>query len=155
MTEKEYQVYKNIDFYKRYNENKVFFHRSNHEEDFGTLEKNIIINFFNEQGYKARYIGNGRFFKIHEKNKPYVFNFHVAHLLWGAAEIMMFAKNTNSSIFIGNTFGNICSDIDNFLNGSHERRPLPTFRNIEDLYNALKEALVIYQDFKKEFVKHY
>ena len=155
MTEKEYQVYEHIDFYKRYNENKVFEYREDYSEHFNKIQKSIIIDFFSELGYKARYIGNGRFFKINEKNKPYEFNFHVAHLLWGAAEIMMFAKNTNSDIFIGNTFGNISSDIDDYLNGSNERRPLPTFRNMEDLSNALKEALVIYEDFKKEFVKHY
>lgn len=155
MTEKEYQVYEHINFYKRYNENKVFEYREDYSEHFIKIEKSTIIDFFSELGYKARYIGNGRFFKIHEKNKPYVFDFHVAHILRGAAEIMIYAENTNSDILIGSTFGNICSDIDNFLNGSHERRPLPTFRNMEDLYNALKEALVIYEDFKKEFVKHY
>lgn len=153
MTEKEYLLYRNIDFYNRYN---CF--REKYKDVEPNLEKyevNLVLNIFKNIGYdNVRFMKSGSFFKIKEKQKPYEFYFHVS-LKYGVCELIIGGENLLTKTFVGSVFGGIMRDILKFEGKEEKRFPLPGYRNYYDLKIILKESLSIYEDFKKEFIKQY
>lgn len=129
MTEQEYSLYKNINFYNRYNS-----FREKYVDVEPTLEKYEIIKvleIFKELGYeKVKFMKSGRFFKVRNKEKPFDFYFH-ASLKYGICELILGGENTEKDIFIGGVYGNIMDDILFYKDNLEERFPLcklPLFR---------------------------
>ena len=155
MTDKEYLVYKNINFFNRYNAFRI---KSTDIDINETLEKydiGKVLEIFSELGYeKVKFIKSGTFFKETNKENPFEFYFHVS-LKYGVCELILGGKNLEKDIFVGGVYGNIMSDLLSFESKEEKRFRRPCFTDYNELKEILKESLSIYEDFKKEFIKQY
>lgn len=132
-----------IDFVKRakkLTEN----HFTNSYNTFKDYENEEVIKILDELGYKAKYNRKESFFKIIEKKSPYKFYFHIS-LKYGTVELIWYVDKEDE--FYG---GSVWSMMKRILEGNDEMLMQPEFHNYEELKEILKEAFLMYEDFKKE-----
>jgi hypothetical protein len=150
LNSKEYLVYKNIDFVKRYeslSKNFQFEDRLDYAND-------EVLSLITKLGYKAKYVKSDNFFKVEEKVNSIKFYLNVC-LKYSNAELIIGATDIAKNQFItGDVFHGLHSDMKYAegveLNGFVKK---PKFRTYEDLEAILKEAFSIYEDFKTELLK--
>ncbi|CAL2107147.1 conserved hypothetical protein [Tenacibaculum sp. 190524A02b] len=153
MTDKEYLIYNNINFFNRYNSFRIKF--KDIDETLENYDVKQVLKIFEELGYsKTTFVKNGVFFKIKEKEKPFEFYFHVS-LKYGVCELILGGKNINTDIFVGGVYGNILDDILEYENKKQQSFPLPCFSNYNELKEILNNSLSIYEDYKTEFIKQF
>jgi hypothetical protein len=150
LNSKEYQIYKNIDFVKRYevlSSSFQFEERLNYTND-------EVLSLIAKLGYKAKYLKNNNFFKIEDKINGVKYYLNIC-LKYSNAELIIGAAEIEKDQYItGSVFGGLYRDI-KFAEGIdlEENIKKPKFRNYEDLREILKEAFLIYEDFKQELLK--
>ncbi|MEK3917258.1 hypothetical protein [Paenibacillus sp. FSL H7-0331] len=111
--------------------------------------KSEALAIFNELGYDASFNTKESFFKIVDKFPPYRFQFHIS-LKYGAVELIWVVwKDDLIQRSIG-PWGLIKSYLDG--NFDDDKIFLPRFRIYDDLRGILKEALNMYEDFKREML---
>ncbi|MBC6111945.1 hypothetical protein ACFOG5_06315 [Pedobacter fastidiosus] len=144
------QIYCNIDFYDRY---KLICDLHQFENTFENVSKTEVLDILNQNGYTAKYLKNGGFFKINEMLNGIKFYFNFS-LKYGLVELIIGATDFKTDrLIMGGTFGNISDDIEHSKNvSSNKKLFLPSFRNYGDLTIILNKALLIYEDFKKELL---
>jgi hypothetical protein len=150
LNSKEYQVYKNIDFVKRYES----LSKSFQYEDRLEYANDEVLNLITKLGHKAKYVKSDNFFKVEEKVNGIKFYLNIC-LKYSNAELIIGATDITKNQFItGDVFHGLHSDIKYAegieLDGFVKK---PKFRNYEDLEAILKEAFSIYEDFKAELLK--
>lgn len=151
--EKEIQIYKNIDFYNRYEKLSNDFSFENTFEDYSNDE---VLKIIENLSYKAKYRKRDNFFQIVQKTDKYEFYFHIC-LKYGLAELIIGASRIISNEFLaGSVFMGMAKDMESLIGRESEGFiPKPRFRNYEDLKEILKIAFGIYEDFKKEVIKEF
>lgn len=120
------------------------------KESFENYDSNQVINMMGELGYKPSFNKKERFFKIVETQNPYKFQF-VISLRYGAAELI-WSVWKHSELTVGGTWGIIKRQLDGLENGQVRK---PVFRNYEELKALLTDVFVIYEDFKREYMREH
>jgi len=151
--EKAILIYKNINFYNRYEKLSNDYSFENTFENYSNDEVDKIIE---NLGYKARYDKKENFFGIRECQNNIIFYFNIS-LKYGLAELILGSRdNSTKDYLVGSVFSGMAKDIEPFIGREREGYiKKPRFRNYEDLRDILKEAFSIYEDFKREVVKEY
>jgi hypothetical protein len=150
LNSKEYQIYKNIDFVKRFESLSKNFQY----EDRLDYANDEVLNLIIKLGYKAKYIKSENFFKIEEKVNGIKFYLNTC-LKYSNAELIIGATDISKDQFItGSVFSRLYKLI-KFAEGVNleENIKMPKFRTYEDLEAILKESFSIYEDFKAELLK--
>lgn len=150
LNSKEYQVYKNIDFVKRYES----LSKSFQYEDRLEYANDEVLNLITKRGYKAKYLKSDNFFKVEEKVNGIKFYLNIC-LKYSNAELIIGATDISNGQFItGSVFSRLYKQI-KFAEGVdlEENIKMPKFRTYEDLEEILKETFSIYEDFKAELLK--
>jgi hypothetical protein len=147
---KEYVVYKNIDFIKRYESLSTNYQF----EDRLEYTNERVLDLIATLGYKVKYVKSNNFFKVEEKIEGIKFYLNIC-LKYSNAELIIGATEINTDQFItGDVFGRLYKLI-KYADGIELENSIrdPKFRTYEDLQAILKEAFSIYEDFKKEILK--
>lgn len=150
LNSKEYLLYKNINFVKRY-ENLSLNYQF---EDRLEYKNEGVLDLMAKLGYKAKYVKSNNFFKVEDKIEGIKFYLNTC-LKYGNAELIIGAAEIKADQFItGSVFHGLYSDI-KYAEGVQlgEFMKMPKFRTYEDLEAILKEAFSIYEDFKTELLK--
>ncbi|MEK8132977.1 hypothetical protein WMW72_34370 [Paenibacillus filicis] len=116
---------------------------------FEKYGKNEALAIFSELGYNASFNKKESFFKIVDKFPRYKFQFNVS-LKYGSVELIWAVWKDE---LIQRSLGPWCI-IKSQLDGNFEDDKifLPIFRNYDELRGILKEALHMYEDFKREML---
>lgn len=151
--EQKIQIYKNIDFYNRYEKLSNDFSFEKTFEDYSNDE---VLKIIENLGYRVKYRKKDNFFQIVQKTDKYEFYFHIC-LKYGLAELITGASDVISDEFLaGSVFMGMAKDMESFIGREREGFiSKPRFRNYEDLKEILKIAFGIYEDFKKEVIKEF
>lgn len=118
-------------------------------ESFEKYDNKEVINVFKEIGYKAVHIKNENFFKVVEKIEDYKFQFNIS-LKYGCVEFI-WAVWKGKELQTGSPWG-VLKDL---LEDNDESVSRPIFRNYDELKEILQEALLMYEDFKRELLDLY
>jgi hypothetical protein len=118
-------------------------------EGFGKYDNKEAINVFKELGYKAVHIKKENFFRITEGIDDYKFEFNIS-LKYGGTEFI-WAVWKGKELQTGSPWG----VLKKLLESNDERVRSPIFRNYHDLKEILQEALLMYEDFKRELLSIY
>lgn len=120
------------------------------EDCLRNYDVNKVIHLFNRLGYDAEYDGREEFFKTaFVDNSPnYKIWFNIS-LKYGIAEFIWVAYHQNEV-----RTGSPWSIYVRFL-GPDEKFKKPTFGSYEELEELLKEAFLMYEDFKRELISIY
>jgi len=119
-------------------------HFADSDSTFESYDNEEIIKILDELGYKAKYNKEENFFKIVEKVLAYKFYFHIS-LKYGTVELIWYVDKEDE--FYG---GSVWSMMKRILEGNDEMLMQPEFHNYEELEEILKEAFLMYEDFKNE-----
>ncbi|MFN8438021.1 MAG: hypothetical protein U0V72_10290 [Cytophagales bacterium] len=150
LNSKEYLIYKNIDFVKRYEVLSNGFQF----EDRLDYKNDEVLDLMAKLGYKAKYVKSNNFFKVEDKTNGIKFYLNIC-LKYSNAELIIGATDIKTDSFItGSVFSGLHRDLkyaegidlDSFIK-------MPKFRTYEDLELILKEGFSIYEDFKAELLK--
>lgn len=126
---------------KRLTEN-YFTDSNNTFEDYDNKE---VIKIFKELGYDVKYDKRENFFKVTEQLSLYRLQFHIC-LKYGQVDLGWWLFKDNKYYD-----GNVWFVMKGILDGTDERLMRPEFHNYEELKEILKEAFLMYEDFKKNF----
>lgn len=120
------------------------------EDCLGNYDVNKVIHLFNRLGYDAEYDGREEFFKTaFVDNSPnYKIWFNIS-LKYGIAEFIWVAYHQNKV-----RTGSPWSIYVRFLDPD-EKFKKPTFGSYGELEELLKEAFLMYEDFKRELISIY
>lgn len=125
---------------KRLTEN----HFENSYNTFGDYDNEEVIKIFRELGYDVKYDKRENFFKVTEKLIQYKLQCHIC-LKYGHVELGWYLLKDNK-YYDGYVWG----VMKNILEGNDEHLMRPEFHSYEELKEILKEAFLMYEDFKKE-----
>lgn len=112
------------------------------DEDFENVQ-NVILSF----EYNFRFSKSENFFKLIENVSFYRIQFNVSTLR-GIVEFVWGVEKNGERLKMG---GSICGAVEFLTNQEFTSKPV--YRSYEDLKVILKEALIIYEDFKAELIK--
>lgn len=118
------------------------------------VDKDKVISIFEKLGYSAKFVSRGRFYKISDESKNWLFNIHFS-IKNGLIEIIYGLKKNDSPQGLGGSAASICEDI-RYFKGIDSTGLIkdPTFDSYETLENILKQALEMYEQIKKEALSH-
>lgn len=152
LNSKEYQIYKKINFTKRY---EVLSNKFQFEERLQYTNE-TVLKMIKDFGYTVKYINNNNFFKVEEREHGVKFYFHIC-LKYSNTELITGATDIKTDQFLtGSVFGRLYKLIKHAEGVDlEENLKMPKFRNYEDLQEILKEAFGIYEDFKKALIEEY
>ncbi|MBA4493719.1 hypothetical protein ACFO25_04915 [Paenactinomyces guangxiensis] len=135
----------NIDFINRY---KSMSAKYDFDDEF-EYDNHEVLDMLNELGYHARFDKRENFFNIVEELPPCKFEFNIS-LKYSLLEFIWTVWKYGE-LQIGDPWG----ILKKLLDGSDESVRLPGFRNYNDLKEILKEAFLMYEDFKRELLSVY
>ncbi|PAD69684.1 hypothetical protein CHH83_07405 [Bacillus sp. 7586-K] len=120
------------------------------EDCLGNYDVNKVIHLFNRLGYVAEYDGREEFFKtaVVDNSPNYKIWFNI-RLKYGMGEFIWVAYHQNEV-----RTGSPWSIYVRFLDPD-EKFKKPTFGSYEELEELLKEAFLMYEDFKSELISIY
>ena len=118
-------------------------------ECFEKYDNKEVVNIFKELGYKAVHIKKENFFRITEGINDYKFEFNIS-LKYGCTEFI-WAVWKEKELQTGSPWG----ALKKLLEDNDERLQTPLFRNYDELKEILQEALIMYEDFKRELLDIY
>ncbi|QAA34639.1 hypothetical protein [Clostridium manihotivorum] len=132
-----------IDFVKRAKEltQNYSFDREN---SFECYDNDNVKSIFDELDYKVKYYKKEKFFKVAEKIKDKKIQFNIC-LKYGYVEMGWYLFRDNKYYN-----GSVWSMMKESLEDDGENLKDPCFHNYEELKEILKEAFLMYEDFKKE-----
>jgi len=139
-------VLEHINFLSRYGA--LYERFSLTEGRFDTYSNDEVLKIFELLGYKFKYNKKENFFGLKEQIKDFEFQFNISckyanvELIWGLT------KN-KERLTLGGPWG-LIGDL---LIGYNCNIKDPMFTSYDDLQAILKEALLIYEDFKKEVIQ--
>ncbi|PLR73612.1 hypothetical protein CYJ37_08760 [Bacillus sp. UMB0728] len=143
----------NISFEDRYRSLSARYKaNSNDMEDrLESYEKDKVEEIFNSLGYPAKFDKREKFFKlgVEYKSPDYKIWFNISVEL-GMTEFIWVVYHENEV-----QLGSPWSIYSRFLNPSGQRIKKPVYRSYEELEEILKEAILMYEDFKRELIKIY
>jgi len=153
LSKKLENLYDSIQLFERYNKLSEEYRHS--DELLEKTDKKKVIQIFENFGYKAKYRSGEKFYQITEEICNYQFYFHVS-LRYGKVELIFGLKKEINGEHYGGSITSVCKRIEITKEDVSEGYiKKPSFKSYQQLENILQESLLIYEDFKKEFVKEY
>lgn len=121
------------------------------EDRLESYDKDKVEEILNSIGYPAKFDKREKFFKLGvEDNSPdYKIWFNISVEL-GMTEFIWVVYYKNEL-----QLGSPWSIYSRLLNPSGQRIKKPVYRSYEELEEILKEAILMYEDFKRELIKIY
>ena len=146
-------LYDNIKLYDRYSNLSNTY--CDYESSLQIQDKKNVLEIFEELGYSAKYKTNEKFYAFYQNIENNSFYFHLG-LRFGIVEIIFGLKKDVDSEHIGGAITGICKRIE-LSNNIHKEEYIkgPAFSSYEELKEILNILLLLFEDFKKEFLDLY
>lgn len=135
-----------INFVERYEKLSYLYDdkRTRDEERLIYIDRGEVMEIIQDLGYEPKFDSREKFFKIKEEPiGEYLFGFHII-LRDGRVE-MVWVVRENGEVLLGSPWGIYAKQI---IDSSHIIKK-PVIGDYDDLEAVLKEAFLMYEDFKK------
>ena len=143
-----YKSFNNIDFVNKY---QTVMNRYNHSinDILSKMDKTIIKKLFKEAGYEFKISSPGQFFEFFESFN--VIKLKVSIKVSGGMIVVYVYIYINNEV-VKIDYTNFAFIYRILKNNMEEITNAPNFINYDELLFLLKDVMIIYEDFKKEFL---
>ncbi len=117
------------------------------------VDKNMVLDIFDELGYKPKYIHSETFYQIIEVIEGYEFYYHMSSK-YALVEQFFGVTNESTQEHFGTLSEGLCREGTIMRDGYPQLNsiPDPRFHDLIELLNILKRGLSVYEDFKNAVV---
>lgn len=141
------EVLNTIDFAQRYKTLCNQYPFDYYKERFINYNNSCVLDILLNIGYQVKYLKKENFFQSRKTLSIYQFKYNIS-IRSGGVELIWYVRK-NNKYYAGDSFSNLEYD----LLGLENRRPLPIFRNYEDLKEILIISHQLYEDMTAAFLK--
>ena len=140
------EVLNTIDFAQRYKTLCNQYPFDYYKERFINYNNSCVLDILLNIGYQVKYLKKENF-QSRKTLSIYQFKYNIS-IRSGGVELIWYVRK-NNKYYAGDSFSNLEYD----LLGLENRRPLPIFRNYEDLKEILIISYQLYEDMTAAFLK--